>query len=218
MPAFHHFVAENNIPFTFEKFHDHHDLFASHFKNNQEQIPRREAVTMDSISDGLKDYIGSAKESYITKGLDTFGLGLAESLDGFQEDVDDAVEKADDYVSGKQKQANSINALVMAIGAKKHFGAMGHKNFTRAVKDLQRAVDHEQLNDDNAAVIQKGLKEEEQVIEHVLVQVFKTFVKDPAVSTFTFIKNVISGIFSSCLLYTSPSPRDQRGSRMPSSA
>ena len=26
------------------------------------------------------------------------------------------------------------------------------------------------------------------------------------------------GKFSSCLLYTSPSPRDQRGSRMPSSA
>ena len=26
------------------------------------------------------------------------------------------------------------------------------------------------------------------------------------------------GVFSYCLLYTSPSPRDQRGSRMPSSA
>ena len=26
------------------------------------------------------------------------------------------------------------------------------------------------------------------------------------------------GIYSTCLLYTSPSPRDQRGSRMPSSA
>ena len=26
------------------------------------------------------------------------------------------------------------------------------------------------------------------------------------------------GIYSNCLLYTSPSPRDQRGSRMPSSA
>ena len=26
------------------------------------------------------------------------------------------------------------------------------------------------------------------------------------------------GIYNSCLLYTSPSPRDQRGSRMPSSA
>ena len=26
------------------------------------------------------------------------------------------------------------------------------------------------------------------------------------------------GLFKSCLLYTSPSPRDQRGSRMPSSA
>ena len=27
-----------------------------------------------------------------------------------------------------------------------------------------------------------------------------------------------SSLFDSCLLYTSPSPRDQRGSRMPSSA
>ena len=27
-----------------------------------------------------------------------------------------------------------------------------------------------------------------------------------------------AGLFLSCLLYTSPSPRDQRGSRMPSSA
>ena len=31
-------------------------------------------------------------------------------------------------------------------------------------------------------------------------------------------KIVFSGVGKSCLLYTSPSPRDQRGSRMPSSA
>ena len=31
-------------------------------------------------------------------------------------------------------------------------------------------------------------------------------------------ENVITGATSGCLLYTSPSPRDQRGSRMPSSA
>ena len=30
--------------------------------------------------------------------------------------------------------------------------------------------------------------------------------------------NVDPGIYDICLLYTSPSPRDQRGSRMPSSA
>ena len=30
--------------------------------------------------------------------------------------------------------------------------------------------------------------------------------------------NVLAGIHNDCLLYTSPSPRDQRGSRMPSSA
>ena len=32
-----------------------------------------------------------------------------------------------------------------------------------------------------------------------------------------FSKNVVQS-FKTCLLYTSPSPRDQRGSRMPSSA
>ena len=32
------------------------------------------------------------------------------------------------------------------------------------------------------------------------------------------IKNIVEGLSHSCLLYTSPSPRDQRGSRMPSSA
>ena len=31
-------------------------------------------------------------------------------------------------------------------------------------------------------------------------------------------KGSITGIIGPCLLYTSPSPRDQRGSRMPSSA
>ena len=29
---------------------------------------------------------------------------------------------------------------------------------------------------------------------------------------------IVSGVGKACLLYTSPSPRDQRGSRMPSSA
>ena len=31
-------------------------------------------------------------------------------------------------------------------------------------------------------------------------------------------ENDVVALFSDCLLYTSPSPRDQRGSRMPSSA
>ena len=32
------------------------------------------------------------------------------------------------------------------------------------------------------------------------------------------IEDVVAGCVNPCLLYTSPSPRDQRGSRMPSSA
>ena len=37
---------------------------------------------------------------------------------------------------------------------------------------------------------------------------------------YIFDKLIVSGLirFINCLLYTSPSPRDQRGSRMPSSA
>ena len=31
-------------------------------------------------------------------------------------------------------------------------------------------------------------------------------------------KDLIDNVYMDCLLYTSPSPRDQRGSRMPSSA
>ena len=31
-------------------------------------------------------------------------------------------------------------------------------------------------------------------------------------------KEIVGKLFTDCLLYTSPSPRDQRGSRMPSSA
>ena len=33
-----------------------------------------------------------------------------------------------------------------------------------------------------------------------------------------FVKNGVKTYITSCLLYTSPSPRDQRGARMPSSA
>ena len=35
---------------------------------------------------------------------------------------------------------------------------------------------------------------------------------------FTIYYTTVYGVSSTCLLYTSPSPRDQRGSRMPSSA
>ena len=35
---------------------------------------------------------------------------------------------------------------------------------------------------------------------------------------FDFVENLSTPVIAACLLYTSPSPRDQRGSRMPSSA
>ena len=39
-----------------------------------------------------------------------------------------------------------------------------------------------------------------------------------AANSWTYSKAIQNGMVSLCLLYTSPSPRDQRGSRMPSSA
>ena len=39
-----------------------------------------------------------------------------------------------------------------------------------------------------------------------------------AVESAVFVTDLVNKPFESCLLYTSPSPRDQRGSRMPSSA
>ena len=35
---------------------------------------------------------------------------------------------------------------------------------------------------------------------------------------FNILSSILTGQYEDCLLYTSPSPRDQRGSRMPSSA
>ena len=40
----------------------------------------------------------------------------------------------------------------------------------------------------------------------------------PLTESASDINKVLSGLYNACLLYTSPSPRDQRGSRMPSSA
>ena len=40
-------------------------------------------------------------------------------------------------------------------------------------------------------------------------------IREPVAGSLLYGNNIISG---ACLLYTSPSPRDQRGSRMPSSA
>ena len=52
-----------------------------------------------------------------------------------------------------------------------------------------------------------------QVVEFLIF----TTVVDPSVLSGTVI-TAFANVTSDCLLYTSPSPRDQRGSRMPSSA
>ena len=50
----------------------------------------------------------------------------------------------------------------------------------------------------------------EEALQHIL------WIQDPEVEDDMQIYFI--GLVDSCLLYTSPSPRDQRGSRMPSSA
>ena len=55
----------------------------------------------------------------------------------------------------------------------------------------------------------------------ILITVFVSALRQAAVETEfleTNLSILIAGIVFACLLYTSPSPRDQRGSRMPSSA
>ena len=55
-------------------------------------------------------------------------------------------------------------------------------------------------------------------IHQKLYPVLKEAKKTGQKTSFIVDKLIISGQVYSCLLYTSPSPRDQRGSRMPSSA
>ena len=50
-----------------------------------------------------------------------------------------------------------------------------------------------------------------------LAEIAAPLVKDAA-SIEEAVQAINAGLFKACLLYTSPSPRDQRGSRMPSSA
>ena len=57
----------------------------------------------------------------------------------------------------------------------------------------------------------KAFKRGEPILE---VETDKTIVEFPALGDGTLVESLVE----ICLLYTSPSPRDQRGSRMPSSA
>ena len=49
-------------------------------------------------------------------------------------------------------------------------------------------------------------------------EVVERIVATPGTKAYGRLSVVIQAFFDTCLLYTSPSPRDQRGSRMPSSA
>ena len=68
------------------------------------------------------------------------------------------------------------------------------------------------LNDDNTEFLLLGTW-----LQLAKVNISSITVGESVVNTKPVVRNLGSG-FHSCLLYTSPSPRDQRGSRMPSSA
>ena len=66
---------------------------------------------------------------------------------------------------------------------------------------------------DRFVVPDKGMDEDVFVISDMVVEVQNT----PTGEILGF-NGITEWALDSCLLYTSPSPRDQRGSRMPSSA
>lgn len=77
MPAFHAFVKEHDISFEFDTIQDHHDLFITHLKGTKpfHIVHRRNAITLDQIGEGVKDYIESMRRSRTTSALDMVGLG-----------------------------------------------------------------------------------------------------------------------------------------------
>ena len=75
-----------------------------------------------------------------------------------------------------------------------------------------------------AKVIEKNPNEPEfhQAVEEVLESVLPFVAENPTYGENGILERMVEPdrivSFRVCLLYTSPSPRDQRGSRMPSSA
>ena len=78
------------------------------------------------------------------------------------------------------------------------------------------------LGEDAAADVMKNLEESEiQQVGYYMSRFTDVAPEELDLVLEEFYRNSImsdDGVSISCLLYTSPSPRDQRGSRMPSSA
>ena len=198
MPDFHDFVKEQNISFEFDTIQDHHELFITHLKGEQpfHITHRRNAVTLNDIGEGVKDYIESVRQSRATSVMDAVGLGVTDILDDFEEDVDDAIEKANDFADTKDKQGQSVGELVRAIGMQQKFGAVGKRQIIKTLKQASKLIEHAQENELNHSKIEEAFDSHEKLTEHVLVRVLKAL-KNGVKDIVSWVKDLFSSIFSS---------------------
>lgn len=198
MPTFHAFVKEHDISFEFDTIQDHHDLFITHLKGTKpfHIVHRRNAITLDQIGEGVKDYIESMRRSRTTSALDMVGLGATSILDDFEEDVDDAIEKANDFADTKDKKAQAIGELVRALGTHAKFGAVGQKQIVKTLKQASKLIEHAQENEFNNTKIGETFDTHEKMTEHIMVRVLKAL-KNGVKNIVTWIKDLVASIFSS---------------------
>ena len=199
MPDFHKFVNNQNIAFEFDTIKNHHDLFINHLKEtprNKVSAKRRNAITLDDIGDGVKEYIESVRQSRATSVLDYVGLGASSVLDDFEEDVDDAIEKANDFADTKDKQGQSVGELVRAIGMQQKFGAVGKGQIIKTLKQASKLIEHAQENELNNKKIGDAFESHEKLTEHILVRVLKALKKGVR-NVVSWVKDLFSSIFSS---------------------
>ena len=104
-----------------------------------------------------------------------------------------------------------IDEMHMLVGAGKTDGAMDASNL------LKPALACGELHCVGATTLDEYRKYVEG--DAALARRFMAvFIDEPTVEDTISILRGLKGRYEACLLYTSPSPRDQRGSRMPSSA
>jgi len=187
-----------NNHFEFDTIENHHDLFITHLKgDNLFHISnRRNAITLDTIGEGVKDYIESIRQSRATSALDMVGMGATDILDDFEEDVDDAIEKANDFADTKDKQAQAVGELVRALGRQHKFGTVGKRQIIKTLKQASKLIEHAQENETNNKQIGGAFDTHERLTEHILVRVLKAL-KNGVKNIVSWVKDLFSSIFQS---------------------
>ena len=99
--------------------------------------------------------------------------------------------------------ANRITKVYTKTGDKGETGLSGGKRVAKDCAEIQAIGDVDELN---------------SVIGMVLAYEVPNELREDLLKIQHHLFNLGAELNSACLLYTSPSPRDQRGSRMPSSA